>query len=234
MKELQFDEVSYLYRLFRPVLHALRDASLSLDACQLRTDLLAWDGNSAIGSREATVWNQWYRTLLSLPRQEVNRSTWDQPMYLQQALLSNGSSLDTACKLRQPESSNCIWFAEHALEGVASEYASLVDAPRWGIDVHPALFPHQVLTNTPFRCFADCRAEHGGDRSTVNVGSMNDQFEMIHGASYRQVLDLSNLSASEFVFPPGQSGAPFSQNYRSLLLEWQNGQYLPFPWVGAD
>jgi penicillin amidase len=50
---------------------------------------------------------------------------------------------------------------------------------------------------------------------------------MIHGPSYRQVIDLAELNNSRYIHPMGQSGHLLSPHYDNLLSLWQKGEYLP-------
>jgi len=69
----------------------------------------------------------------------------------------------------------------------------------------------------------------GGDASTVNVGAYrrDGSFLMTDGPSYRQVLDLSDLSRGLYVHTTGQSGNVFDSRYRNLLPLWRDGRYVP-------
>jgi penicillin amidase len=50
---------------------------------------------------------------------------------------------------------------------------------------------------------------------------------MTDGPSYRQILDLSDLSRSLYVHTTGQSGNVFDPAYRDLLPLWRDGRYIP-------
>lgn len=100
--------------------------------------------------------------------------------------------------------------------------------PLWGSDLHRAVFEHQLLSGSPLACLADRSTFHGGDDSTVNVGPMDlddDLLTQTAGPSYRQVVDLGALQGSLYVHPMGQSGAEMSQDYESLLPLWAQGRY---------
>jgi penicillin amidase len=48
--------------------------------------------------------------------------------------------------------------------------------------------------------------------------------------SYRQIIDMGNLSNSVSIMPPGQSGNTQSQFYNDHLQKWLDGQYNPMLW----
>ena len=67
-----------------------------------------------------------------------------------------------------------------------------------------------------------------GDGNTVNAtGGDASGFQQRGGASFREILDLSNWDKSLAINTPGQSGSPGSRHYSDLLPFWSAGQYFP-------
>jgi penicillin amidase len=67
-----------------------------------------------------------------------------------------------------------------------------------------------------------------GDEYTVNAtGYSGSSFDQVSGASYREILDLSDWDHSVAVNAPGQSGQPGSPHYSDLLAPWSEGKYFP-------
>ena len=67
-----------------------------------------------------------------------------------------------------------------------------------------------------------------GDEYTVNAtGYFGNSFDQVSGASYREILDLSDWDHSVAVNTPGQSGQPGSPHYSDLLPLWSEGRYFP-------
>ena len=67
-----------------------------------------------------------------------------------------------------------------------------------------------------------------GDGETVGAtGYYGDSFEQVVGASYREILDLSDWDKSVAINTPGQSGEPGSPHYSDLLPLWSEGRYFP-------
>ncbi len=73
------------------------------------------------------------------------------------------------------------------------------------------------------------RDRNGGDKFTVNVASIFrwDEYNQLHSAQYRQIVDFNDLGNSRFMIAPGQSGNPYSRHYDDLLKRWQRVEYLP-------
>lgn len=64
------------------------------------------------------------------------------------------------------------------------------------------------------------RVPKGGDGTTVNLTGQ-------WGASFREILDVSNWDRSVAINVPGQSGQPGSPYYDNLVPLWANGEYFP-------
>jgi penicillin amidase len=64
-----------------------------------------------------------------------------------------------------------------------------------------------------------------GDEFTLNPGSNGG--EVTGGASWRMVVDFSNLGHSFGVYPGGESEDPASPHYDDQIKPWADGRYLP-------
>ncbi|MDQ2949817.1 MAG: penicillin acylase family protein, partial [Acidobacteriota bacterium] len=53
------------------------------------------------------------------------------------------------------------------------------------------------------------------------------RFYQTNGASYREIIDLSNWDRSVMTNVPGESGDPASKHYDDLIEDWAWGQYHP-------
>ena len=65
-----------------------------------------------------------------------------------------------------------------------------------------------------------------GDANTVDATS-GPNFRQANGASYRQIIDLSDWDRSEMTNAPGESGDPTSKHYDDLIEGWEYGVYHP-------
>ena len=73
-----------------------------------------------------------------------------------------------------------------------------------------------------------------GDEYTINAtGYPESSFDQTSGASYREILDLSDWDRSVAVNVPGQSGQPGSPHYSDLLPLWSEGKYFPLAYSRA-
>lgn len=74
----------------------------------------------------------------------------------------------------------------------------------------------------------------GGSPTTVNVATSasagGDRWQVTHGASQRHVVDMGDIDgAGGFILPTGQSGIPFSKQYRDQFERWREGGLWPIP-----
>jgi penicillin amidase len=64
-----------------------------------------------------------------------------------------------------------------------------------------------------------------GDDLTLNPGANGG--EVTGGASWRMVVDFSDLGHSFGMYPGGQSEDPASPHYDDQVKPWAQGRYLP-------
>jgi penicillin G amidase len=114
-------------------------------------------------------------------------------------------------------------------EAVAEAKRRLGDDPtkwRWGT-LHQAPFTHALSWNREMQALLNLPSpERGGDANTPNAtGGAN--YKQTAGASFREILDLSNWDNSIGTNVPGQSGQVGSPHYADLLPLWAEGKYFP-------
>jgi penicillin amidase len=110
---------------------------------------------------------------------------------------------------------------------------------RWG-DLHTATFRNQSLGNCGIglveRVFNRGPVAVDGAIATVNnTGySLSRPFEVIAVPSYRQIIDLEDLTRSVSMHTTGQSGHPFHRHYDDMIDPWRNIEYHPMFWARED
>ena len=99
---------------------------------------------------------------------------------------------------------------------------------RWG-KLHTASFTHPLASLGPAyaEAFNFGPVERTGDGHTPNNTRHDDNFQQVHGASYRQVFDLADWDRGLATNVPGQSGQLGSPHYSDLLPLWADGRYFP-------
>lgn len=95
----------------------------------------------------------------------------------------------------------------------------------WG-QLHRARFDHALATTPERRAVLSLTdVPRGGDGTTVNATGSGEL--QTSGASFREIIDLSDWDRSVMINVPGNSGQPLSPNYGDLLPLWADGRYHP-------
>ncbi|MGH9850063.1 MAG: penicillin acylase family protein [Blastocatellia bacterium] len=229
-ERLQHDEVSLNARALVATLREARGATAELRPfIEMLTN---WDWRLSKDSAAAALFEVWLPKLTpAVFKSQVPTQAWS----LVGGRIQIGKTLDA---LRNPSPR---WFGEDAVAGrdavlfkslaeaVAETKKLLGDDPakwRWG-KLHVAPFTHALSTNAERRAlFSLPSVERGGDGNTVNNTS-GPSFRQNHGASFREILDVSDWDRSVATSVPGQSGQPGSKHYGDLLPLWAEGKYFP-------
>ena len=226
---IQLDRVSLQAGDLLPFLLGVKPSGEA--AARALQSLKTWNRDFGPGSVPASIYAAWYASLSEMPQDELKDTPAGnvRSRFLINALRSNSAWCDDA---RTFGEETCASFAAASLSrAVALLEEKLGGDParwQWG-RLHRARFPHGVFDRVPgLRRFFSLETGAGGDASTVNVGAYrrDGSFLMTDGASYRQILDLSDFSRSLYVNTTGQSGNVFDRHYRDFLPLWRDGRYV--------
>ena len=173
----------------------------------------SWDGVLSVDSAAAAIYEFWIAALpASLFGSEL------------------GSRVDIQTTLEQLERKPDSKVLASSLEVALAELEKRLGTDRrswsWG-RLHRVIFPHPVRGVPGAGEFA-----RPGDANTVNATS-GPRFQQTAGASYRQIIDLSNWDKSMMTNTPGESGDPRSPHYSDLAVSWAEGRYHPMPFSRA-
>eukprot|EP00040_Diaphanoeca_grandis_P033193 m.202837 g.202837 ORF g.202837 m.202837 type:complete len:978 (+) comp32835_c1_seq2:283-3216(+) len=239
MKDIQLDYVSHVFRDLKPIINFTCRYEQSNPVCEslLGTNgHYGWDGNSSVGSQEATVFAHWFVQILSLPKAEVGINFWDNVPFLVSSLNASFYNVSDCCGVNT--STQYQQFATSVTQNVAASL-DFGNLPRWGEDIHKALFVHTIFNGTDMtQCIGNRATKHGGGHATVNVGSYeydDPLFTQDHGPSYRQIVDFSDdFAHALYLNPLGQSGVILDAHYDDLLPLWSDGKYLEMVTTGYE
>jgi penicillin amidase len=110
---------------------------------------------------------------------------------------------------------------------------------RWG-DMHTASFENQSLGQCGIG-LVESLYNRGpvpadGTLATVNQGDydMSEPYRATTIASYRQVIDLGDLTRSISMHTTGQSGHPFHRHYDDMITPWRDVEHHPMLWARED
>jgi penicillin G amidase len=193
--------------------------------------LLSWDGTVTIDSSAAALYEIWMRRLRTA---FVRRDLRSDLVPVAERVLPLRSMFRSIANLPQDERARLLLGTLH--EAFDDAKKLMGDDPsrwRWGA-IHVVRFRHgldkrgeEQLDRGPI--------ERPGDGDTVDVTAARPpSFEQVHGASFREILDLADWDQSLAVNVPGQSGTPGSAHYDDLIPLWARGEYFPLLYTRAQ
>jgi len=104
----------------------------------------------------------------------------------------------------------------------------------WG-KLHTTTLTHALSLQKPFdQVFDRGPFPIGGDTDTAMQTAMlpdKPYANKVWAPSFRQIIDMGDLSKSQAIFPPGQSGHLASPHYDDLIQPWLAGEYHPMLWT---
>jgi penicillin amidase len=185
--------------------------------------IAGWDARLSRTSAAAALYEIWLprllRAMAAATRSAADRAAAGEQLSLDE-LLDLFESGDTA---------HAFVLTGPALDEAVAEAERRMGPDRlawsWG-RIHGLALEHPLAT-TPARAAALNlpRVPRGGDGTTVNATGSGAR--QTAGASYREVIDLSDWDRSTTINVPGESGQPGSPYYDNLLNLWAEGRYHP-------
>jgi penicillin amidase len=118
---------------------------------------------------------------------------------------------------------------KQAIDELTEKLGPEISAWRWG-RLHAATFRHVLGIAPPLDQILNAGpVEVDGDWTTVNMNGFDYSagFGAVCIPSYRQLIDLGNLSKSVSMHVPGQSGQPASEHYQDFVEPWAEVEYHP-------
>ncbi|MDN7243338.1 penicillin acylase family protein [Planococcus sp. N028] len=121
------------------------------------------------------------------------------------------------------------WLTDALAESLAQsekEFGSDYKDWKWGED-HQLTFPHPLAGASPVfeRFLNPAPVPIGGSNITVQAAAFDTEGNVDHGASWRFVADLSDLSSAYHIVGPGQSGHMKSDYFHNQVDDWAEGNY---------
>jgi penicillin G amidase len=230
-QRLQHDEKSLPARELVPLLRG-RLTGFSVSTREAAELIMGWDFDLAKDSAAAAIYEMWL--------QKLSANFADRVVPAEAKNLVSAASLFTRMMrvLKNPDDKtfgpNAQAKADVLLSASFDEAVTELRARfgpdmkkwRWG-DLHFAEFKHPLSTDDARRAVFDLKSvSRGGDGNTVNA-TAGAKFIQRSGASFREILDLSDWDNSVAINVPGQSGQPESPHYGDLLQLWAEGKYFP-------
>jgi penicillin amidase len=237
--------------LFTPLLGQLDLTGSSMAVQQALAAVLAWDRRMDAGKAEPLIYEMYQKLLIQETiGDEISAAGGEE---LSEDFLSGFRNNSTQTLERLAGEPDSPWWddvrtpqVETQAEITARAFTLAVEQLeatqgndpkrwRWG-DVHWTNFDHLVFAAvSPLDSIFNRSIPAQGSGFTVNAaGADYEDFTMNSGASFRQIVDLSNLANSQFINTTGQSGDVFSPHYADMVEPWQRVDYIPLRFDRAD
>ncbi|WP_238602068.1 penicillin acylase family protein [Lysinibacillus parviboronicapiens] len=115
---------------------------------------------------------------------------------------------------------------ERSIALIEDRFGSEPSKWQWG-DFHQLTFNHTLASASPILSayFNAKKVPIGGSKVTVQAADDDMDGYVDHGASWRFVADVGDLSSAYHIVGPGQSGHVKSKWYQDQVEDWANGNY---------
>lgn len=154
--------------------------------------------------------------------------------------LMSGKSLITDQLLRDAYAGNPgVWITEEGgldsfvytafektIEKIELNFGSNLAKWQWG-SYNQLLFKHPLASASPYLAayFNPKQLPVGGSSVTVQAAAEDGKGNVTHGASWRFVVDVADLTSAQHIVGPGQSGHVKSKWYDNQVQDWIDGDY---------
>ncbi len=217
-ERMQQDVASLPARRFQAVIRKWTAEPGSRDAKAIDL-LLRWDANLSTNSAAALIFEYW---LAQLPR-AVFGPEIGPDVDLETLLNTLEHPPDQKAMAASLQALGVSFHA--ALDQAERQFGPDTQSWQWG-KLHQIRFRHPLGVKS----FDRGPVSRPGDGNTVNATS-GAAFQQTNGASYREILDLSDWDRSVMTNVPGESGDPQSPHYSDLIEDWASGRYHPMPFT---
>lgn len=229
---LQYDDLTIPARILVPYLSGIQ--STNPDTVEALTLLQNWDHVASVDSVAATIFELWMPKVVARVTQ----------LMVPADARSVFGSLDKRIVFAKLAAPDAVFGADpqagrdavllETLEAALVDVRTRLGADKanwnWGA-LHHIRFEHELAGFLSPELAAQLATERypvGGTNDTVHRASYRtSDFRVTSGASYRQVLDLSDWDNSLALNVPGQSADPQSPYYKNLVADWANGDFFP-------
>ncbi len=122
---------------------------------------------------------------------------------------------------------------EQSMAKTTEEFGKNLSKWRWG-DFHQVVFPHPLSSaSSVLAKFLDPKKQElGGSNITVQAAAFKEDGTVNHGAPWRFVADLEDLSTTYQIVGPGISGHMKSKWFHSAAEEWVQGNFYESVLIG--
>lgn len=233
MKDIQMDTVNLYAAEFLPLfLKTIKEADAEGDYDEAVSSLEKWDYNETTDSHEALIFNflieELKETLFAGAMPEDVYKMMPGKYQMMDNMLRAAYKGEEGVWIQEAGGLEALVFGafERAMEELREAYGNDFEKWAWGA-FHQLTFDHSIAAaNDLVAWYLNPEARPvGGSRSTVQAAGNRVNGEVNHGASWRFVVDLGDLSKADHIVGPGQSGHKKSEWYHDQVDAWVEGDY---------
>lgn len=233
MMALQMDQHNLQARRFLPqMLDALEGSEVATDNEELWQSLRAWNQIDSKDLAEPLIFNKWIRKLPDvLFKEEIPEDIYD--------MMPGKANITDQLQQNYADGESSVWVEQvggyekwlelafkEMMEEMKEKHGADWQDWKWG-EEHQLTFKHPLSAASPIlaKLLNPAPVPIGGSAVTPQAAAFNDAGEVTHGASWRFVADLSDLSSAYHIVGPGQSGHLKSKWFHSQVQDWAEGDY---------
>ncbi|KGR86093.1 penicillin acylase family protein [Lysinibacillus odysseyi] len=233
MKNIQMDTVNLYAAEFLPYfLKTIKEADVDGKYTDIIASLEAWDYNETIDAPQPLVFN--------FLIEELKESLFAEEIPEEVYMMMPGKYQIMDNLLRDAYKGNeGMWIEkagglerfvyksfEETIKELKDTYGDNYKKWAWG-DFHQLTFDHSISAASDLVAWYLNPAPQpvGGSRTTVQAAGNRINGKVNHGASWRFVADVGNLSKADHIVGPGQSGHKKSEWYHDQVDDWAKGNY---------
>lgn len=232
MKDIQMDTTNLYAKEFLPLFTKTLHKQNLEEYKEMITTLENWDYNETINSHEALVFNFMMEELIDLLFKDALPKDVFKMMPGKYQIMDN--------LLRDAfEGNEGVWIEDaggldvlvatafkNTMKQLSKQYGEDYNKWKWG-EYHQLTFNHNLAAAHDLIAWYlnPKQVPVGGSRTTVQAASNKSTGEVDHGASWRSVVDISDLSSAQHIVGPGQSGHKKSTWYDDQVQDWAEGHY---------
>ncbi|TCT20000.1 penicillin amidase [Melghiribacillus thermohalophilus] len=232
MQTLQMDQMNLQAKEFVPLyLDALKGIHLSLSEQEVLKVLSSWNFRDDQNLAAPLIFHKWKKEIESVIYEDI-------PEEMMEFFKAKGQTTDELMR-KAFRGETVAWIEEKggiqsvlrtslskAVKQLRKEHGTEVLNWKWG-DAHRVSFVHPLSSVKVLSYFFNPEdpLPVGGSGVTVMAAKKGTDGMVDHGAPWRFVADLSDLSQAWHMVAPGQSGHFKSQWYDDQMDDWVNGDY---------
>lgn len=235
MQDLQMDQTDLRAREFVPIFQeVLADTDLTKQEQEALESLSGWDFVADKEAPQPLIFEHWMQAIQSTIYQQeipqVMRTLFSTQSQSTENVLRKAASGEESQWIEEKGGIEVVLHdaLENTMEKLTETYGEDIAAWEWG-DYHQVQFHHPLSGVSPLVAFffnnEDAIPVGGSGVTPMATSYDTETGEVDHGASWRFVIDTSDMQSGYHIVGPGQDGHFRSDWYHDQMSDWVEGNY---------